>query len=64
MEQYTLYKSCYPLNVTTAGLLVTRKEAENGTAQQTKNPGLGIKTREGLFPVREQNHSLAEGSCK
>lgn len=36
MEQYTLYKSCFPLNVTTAGLLVTRKEAESGTAQQTQ----------------------------
>lgn len=36
IEQYTLYKNCFPLNVTTAGLLVTRKEAESGTAQQTQ----------------------------
>lgn len=48
MEQYTLYKGCFPLNVTTAGLPVTRKEAESGTAEQTeKESRLGYKNNNG-----------------
>lgn len=60
MEQYTLYKSCYPLNVTTAGLLVTRKEAENGTAQQTeKESRLGYKNKGRIISSQRAKSQLS-----
>lgn len=69
MEQYTPYKSWFPLNVTTASLLVTRKEAESGTAEQTeKESRLGYKNSKGRIISSQRAKSqlsrrLLQGTC-
>lgn len=69
MEQYTPYKSWFPLNVTTASLLVTRKEAESGTAEQTeKESRLGYKNSKRRIISSQRAKSqlsrrLLQGTC-
>lgn len=56
----SLYKNCFPLNVTTDGLLVTRKEAESGTAQQTqKESSLGHKNKGRIISSQRAKSQLS-----